>query len=228
MIFKTMEILSKSNKFIAINKPIGIGSQSDETGAQDAMTLLSAMLAEGGEDSTLFCVHRLDRTVGGVLVYARDKRTAAELSSLIQGDKFEKEYFAIVDGKCDGGIYSDLLFKDARRGKAFVVDRMRKGVKQALLTATPLGCADTEKGVKTLLRVRLGTGRFHQIRAQLSSRGFSITGDGKYGSRDNRAHTPALFSCYVSFAQGGEKITLRATPDISVYPWSLFDNELYL
>ena len=222
-----MEILYKDKNLIAINKPAGIPVQPDPTSDKDAMSLCTEILSSQGESGALWLVHRLDRVVGGTVVFARNKRTAAALSELFSAQSTEKEYLAIVEGRAEGGVLEDFLYKDAAKGKAFVVDRKRAGVKEAKLEYTPIATADTERGVYTLVRVRLHTGRFHQIRAQLSSRGMPIVGDGKYGSHDNRAKMPALFSRRLSFTLGGKSYDIKKSPDIESYPWSLFDEANY-
>ncbi len=223
-----MEVLYKDKHVIAINKPVGIGSQPDKTGGADVMSELIEYLRENAESDKLWLVHRLDRVVGGVLVYARDKEYASKLSALFSSDGAEKEYFAIVDGVQEGGRLTDLLYKDARVGKAFVVDKERRGVKVAELMCVPISSVTSENGqIKTLVKVTLKTGRFHQIRAQISSRKTPITGDGKYGSRDNRAKTPALFATRVSFEVNGRLYEFSHLPPITEYPWSLFDKSVY-
>jgi len=136
---------------------------------------LSALL--GGE---FFCVHRLDKGVGGVMVYARNAAAAAKLSQMTAGRELEKYYLALIPDVLDSdeGIMEDLLFRDKEKNKSFVVKRMRKGVKDAKLEFRRLAAV----GGTALLKIRLHTGRSHQIRCQLSSRGAPILGDSKYGS----------------------------------------------
>ena len=222
-----MEILFKNKDFLIVNKPAGMPSQSDTSGDKDAMSLASEMLSDEGERPELYLIHRLDRVVGGLLVFARNKKSAAELSRLVSGEGIGKEYIAVIDGYLEGGRLNDYLYKDARASKAFVVDRKRAGVKEAELSFEPVMSTDTEKGVKTLVKVRLKTGRFHQIRAQFSSRKAPICGDGKYGSKDNRAHFPALFAYKLSFELFGENTEIGAVPDTESYPWCLFDKNIY-
>ena len=227
-IFKrcAMQILYLDKNLIAVNKPYGMPSQSDPTGDKDAMTLASEMLRDMGERDSLWLVHRLDRVVGGVLVFARNKESAAALSALVAERGAKKQYLAVAEGELRGGILTDLIFKDARKNKAFVVDRMRAGVKTAELEYSVLEYAECDKGVRSLLLVTLHTGRFHQIRVQFSSRGTPLVGDGKYGSHDNKAVFPALFSARLSFELKGKKYDIRALPDMDAYPWSLYSREV--
>lgn len=133
----------------------------------------------------VYPVHRLDRDVGGVMVYARRRETAAALSALIAAQRMEKEYLAVVEGKpeADSGELRDLLYHDARKNKSYVVQRERKGVKKASLSYRLLESLETEQGTLSLLRIRLHTGRSHQIRVQFASRKLPLAGDARYGSR---------------------------------------------
>ncbi len=223
-----MQILYKDKSLVAVNKAISEPIQSDLTGDRDTMSRLSAHLSSLGEKGDLWLVHRLDRVVGGVAVFARTKRSAAALSDAFSTHTVKKEYFAVVEGVCESaGVMQDLLFKDSAKGKAFVVDRKRVGVKDASLEFEPVAIAKCERGERTLVRVRLHTGRFHQIRAQFSHRGMPLVGDGKYGSRDNGANTPALFSASLEFNLDGREHKITAAPNTEAYPWSLFDKEAY-
>ena len=222
-----MEFLFKDKNCVIIYKPPGLPSQSDKSGDADALTLTSSSLKEVGEPSELYLIHRLDRVVGGLLVFARNKKSAAELSRLVCGEGIGKEYLAVIDSRLEGGTLRDFIYKDSRLSKAFVVERSRAGVKEAELDFSTLASLSTEKGERSLVKVKLKTGRFHQIRVQFASRGAPISGDGKYGSRDNEAKMPALFAYRLSFELFGKKISAERLPDLSGYPWSLFDKEKY-
>ena len=124
-------------------------------------------------------------------------------------------------------MLENLIFRDPRAGKAFIVDRERQGTKSARLSYRSLATVETEKGAKTLVYVSLDTGRFHQIRAQLSHIKHPITGDGKYGSRDNKARSIALMASHLSLDLQNEKIDERRLPDLDLYPWSLFSSDDY-
>ena len=185
-----MEILYSDKDIVACVKPVGLDSEHD----------LPQLLKEtiGGE---IFTLHRLDKNVGGVMLYARTKAAAARFSRYIQDGLMVKEYVALVHGTPpESGDWQDLLFKDSRKNKVFVVKRQRAGVKPARLEFTRL-----REGEDSLVRIRLHTGRSHQIRVQFASRGFPLLGDHKYGARDQ--HTaPMLFSCCITIPwQGGEK-----------------------
>ena len=216
-------IIYKDKNAVVIEKPVGMPSQSDPSGDLDAMTATSDELKALGEDGSLWLVHRLDRTVGGVLLFARSKPMAARLSKAVADGALEKEYLAVVEGECTSGEMRDYLFKDSGQGKAFVVKGERRGARLAVLGYRALSSVKTDGGVRTLVRIKLMTGRFHQIRAQFSSRGLPLVGDGKYGSRDKGRRVPALFarSLLVDGVNRGEPVS--AMPDALEYPWSLFD-----
>lgn len=207
------EILYADAAVAVVVKPAGVLSQGD---AEDAMPVLLQKQLGG----TIFPVHRLDQPTGGVMVYARTQDAAAKLSAQMQSEAFGKEYLAVLDGapEPEEGELHDLLFFDRQKGKSYAVRRKRAGVKDARLAYRVLAQAE---GL-TLVRVRLFTGRTHQIRVQFSSRGWPLTGDGKYGSRNNRC-APALWSAELHFAHPvtGETLIFRSQPP-EAYPWTLF------
>ena len=217
-----IKIIYKDKDLIAIIKPVGMPSQADPTGDADALTSTSAFLASQNEASELFLLHRLDRGVGGVLIFARNKKAAAAVSEIFAQRLAEKEYFAAVRGECEGGVYRDLLYKDAKQGKSFVVKSMRSGVREAELSADPISSAALDGKDMTLMRVSLKTGRHHQIRVQFSSRRHPLVGDKKYGDSDARTRFPALFATSLRFSLGGRDYRFDAVPDASAYPWCHF------
>ncbi len=191
-----MELLYSDNDLAVCVKPVGLDAEHE----------LPAALLEtlGGE---IFPIHRLDKHVGGVMVYARSKAAAAKLSALVQSGELVKEYVAMVHGTPpDSGDWTDLLFKDSSKNKVFVVKKERRGVKKARLEFSRL-----TQGPESLVRVRLHTGRSHQIRVQFASRGFPLVGDHKYGARDSAA-APMLFSCRLTFPWKGQLRQFSALP----------------
>lgn len=179
-----ISILYEDTHIIVVVKPPFVVCES--TTAKDG---LADLLAEhtGGYIGT---IHRLDRGVGGVMVYAKSPAAAAKLSAAVQARELKKEYLAVVRGVLDpaAGEMRDLLFHDRRQNKTFVVERQRAGVKEALLEYDTVEQLNTARGEEcTLVHVLLHTGRTHQIRVQFASRGHTLLGDGKYGARgDNR------------------------------------------
>ena len=213
-----LDVLYKDRDVIAVLKPAGMPTQPDKSGDTDVMTLLSEQLSSQGEPSALYLVHRLDRVVGGILVFARNKKSAAALCAMAASDGMKKEYIAVTDAYLEGGVLVDMLKKDSRISKAVVTDSRDRDAKRAELELTPLATV----GGKSLVKVKLITGRYHQIRAQLSSRGAPICADGKYGSRDRGARFPALFAFGLSFSLGEKRLMLKKMPDTDEYPWSVF------
>ena len=192
-----MDILFENQHIVVCVKPVGMDSEHDVPAAL------------GGE---VYPVHRLDKNVGGVMVYARTKTAAAALSKAIQDGTMVKEYVAQVHGTPpEQGDWSDLLFKDSRQNKVFVVKKERKGVKKARLEFKRLIEKDP-----ALVRIRLHTGRSHQIRVQFSSRGFPLVGDHKYGAKDD-SPAPMLFSCKLTFPLFGDELTFETLPE-----WAAF------
>ena len=192
-----MEILYSDKNIAVIVKPVGMDSEHD----------VPAALVEqlGGE---CYPIHRLDQNVGGVMVFARSKQTAAFLSKAVQEGTMVKEYVAMVHGTPpETGDWSDLLFKDSTKNKVFVVKKERRGVKKARLEYKRL-----TEGETSLVRIRLHTGRSHQIRVQFASRGFPLVGDRKYGGKDN-SPAPMLFSCKLTFPYGKQTVEFEKLPE---------------
>ena len=191
-----MQILFSDKDIAVCIKPVGMDSE------QEVPQALQQTL--GGQ---IFTLHRLDKNVGGVMVYARNSATAARLSRAIQDGSMIKEYVAMVHGTPpESGDWEDLLFKDSRKNKVFVVKKQRAGVKAARLEFRRLTA-----GENSLVRIRLHTGRSHQIRVQFSSRGFPLVGDHKYGSRAPET-APMLFSCCLTFPHAGQTQKFEAYP----------------
>lgn len=192
-----MELIYTSPEFAVICKPVGLDSE-----IQVPAELVSAL---GGE---IFPIHRLDKNVGGLMVYARTKKAAAELSRAVQDGSFVKHYLARVHGQPEeSGDWEDFLFKDSTKNKVFVVKKERRGVKKARLSYRVI----SRESDSTLVKIRLFTGRSHQIRVQFASRGFPLLGDGKYGAKDG-IPAPMLFSCALDFPFGGQLRHFEAVP----------------
>ena len=192
-----MEILYSDKHIAVCVKSVGLDSEHE----------LPETLKEtlGGE---IFPIHRLDKNVGGVMVYARTKQAAAALSKAIQEGTMVKEYVALVHGTPpESGDWTDLLFKDSSKNKVFVVKKERRGVKKARLEFVRLS-----EGETSLVRIRLHTGRSHQIRVQFSSRGFPLVGDHKYGARDS-SPAPYLYSCKLIFPHQGKTVCFEKLPE---------------
>ena len=221
-------IVSESEDFALVNKPVGMDSEH--------------AMSEG-----FFPVHRLDKVASGLLLYAKNPRSAKKLSEALQEGKIKKRYHIIVESAGDTskeddealsvktnstkntgsseakrlpkeGCFTDYLYKDTKKQKMFPVKKLRKGVKEAIRHYQVL----EEKDGLALVDVELETGRFHQIRAQFSAHGFPLFGDGKYGSRQKG--NVALHCYTLSFPdpKSGEELHF-AIKDRDEEPWRIFD-----
>lgn len=193
-------------------KPVGVLSQKCD--GENMIDLLSEGRGE------VYPVHRLDTAVGGVMVFAKSSQAAAKKSALVSKNELQKQYLAVLQGVPEkaSDTLVDLLFKDSRKNKSFVVKRERKGVKKASLEYKLV----SSKEELSLVSVKLHTGRTHQIRVQFASRKLPLLGDGKYGSKCNKCSV-ALWSNTLSFVHPytKEKIGFTAPPP-DRFPWNMF------
>ena len=214
-----LHILYEDAHLVLCVKPVGVLSEDSEQGAC-MPALLRRHYREQGKPDYIATVHRLDKIVGGVMLFSRRREVTGKLTAAVAEHRVTKEYLAVLRGHPAeaSATLTDLLFRDASKNKSYVVKRMRKGVREASLEYVTLG--NTEE--LTLVRVRLHTGRTHQIRVQFASRGLPLSGDRKYGASD--APWPiALWSYRLSFAhpQTSEAMTF-ACPPPDTAPWTRF------
>ena len=214
----SLPLLFKDDSLVVCLKPVGISSESP--GLPD--------LIREQEGYPVLPVHRLDQTTGGVCVLARSSSVCTEMQRLFQLDQVIKEYLAVVSGTpdTDSGLFYDLLYHDQRTNKTFVVDKMRKGVKDASCEWSVLETVDSPDGRISLVRIRLHSGRTHQIRIQFASRKMPLVGDRRYGSRI-RASVPALWSARICFPHplSDQTIDVSSRPPDG-FPWSCFSVNL--
>lgn len=208
-----MEIICKEKNYIVCIKPAGVLS-TDEPGG-----LPSLVRAElGDEKADVRTVHRLDRVVSGLMVLARNHETASELSRQIREDSFEKYYLAVCRGSCeDSGRFEDLMYRDKARKMSFVTDTPGKGVLEAVLEYETLG---REEGM-SLVRIKLITGRTHQIRCQFAAHGLPLVGERKYNV-DESGLPLALWSHSIAFNDSEGKRAVFSAPPPDTYPWACF------
>ena len=210
------QIVHLDDSFVVCLKPARVLS-TDEPGGMPELV----RNALGHPKACVRTVHRLDRVVAGLMVLARTPQAASELSRQIREDEFGKEYQAVVHGTQlpSEGTLTDLLLRNKPERKTYVVQEMAKGVQEAILDYWVL--ARTESHSK--VRIRLRTGRTHQIRAQFSSRNSPLVGDRKYSLNEDHCEI-ALWSCYLSFSHPvtGEKMEFYADPP-QEYPWTNFE-----
>jgi 23S rRNA pseudouridine1911/1915/1917 synthase len=218
---ESSDILYKDGDVVVCRKSAGYLSEKGP--GRNLPDAVAELLRSEGENDALFTVHRLDKPVGGLTVLARTHEAASSLIAQIAAHTAEKEYLAVLRGvpEENEAVLEDLLFHDSRTNKTFVVKRPRKGVRAAKLSWRLLGTAEAEGQTLSLVRVRLFTGRTHQIRAQFSGRGLPLLGDIRYGSKAE--HGPALFSCYLSFdhPRTGKRMEFACKPQGT--PWNLFE-----
>lgn len=181
-----IKVIYEDNQIIVVEKPENIPSQEDKTGDIDMLTIVKKYIKEKYNkpgEVYLGLIHRLDRPVGGVMVFARTSKAASRLSEQVRNKTLKKTYIAVVDGKIEKneGILEDYLYKDERNNLSRVVDKNKKNAKYAKLEYQVLDY--DEKRDLTTVKINLHTGRHHQIRVQFANFGHSLFGDQKYGTR---------------------------------------------
>ena len=186
-----MNIYYKDKDIAVCEKIYGVSSQISDK--ENMVSMLEKEL-----DCIVYPVHRLDTTTTGLIVYALNKKSAARLSDTVAKGELKKEYYAVVHGEISTqGRLNDMLYHDRIRNKSYVVDSERKGVKRAELEYFPLGISAIKGEMLSLVKIKLYTGRTHQIRVQMANMGSPLFGDGKYGAKDNGKIR--LHSAYLSF-----------------------------
>ena len=221
-----LKIIFEDNHIIVVEKPVNIPSQADKTGDIDMLTIIKAYLKEKYNkpgNVYLGLVHRLDRPVGGVMVFAKTSKSAGRLSNQVREKQFQKTYLVIVNGKMENqkGTLQDYLLKNEKTNISKVVKEGTKNSKLAILDYEVLKY-DEELNL-SVLKINLHTGRHHQIRVQLSSRNHSIYGDQKYGNR-GRGKQLALWAYSLSFNHPTtkERLTFEDYPE-KIGSWKILE-----
>ena len=217
-----IKIIFEDKNILVVEKPPKIPCQSDKTSDDDLMAILNKPY--------LGLVHRLDRPVGGVMVFSKNKKSNSNLSTQISQRNFHKEYLVVVCGKPTEtkGELKDYLKKLRTINMSKVVDKNTKGSKEAILEYEVLGTKETEEGQLSLLKIILKTGRHHQIRVQLSNASLPIWGDNKYNKVfvKKKAWTQiALWAHKINFRhpRSGIFSTFVSFP-YNEYPWNIFSD----
>lgn len=218
----TIPIVYEDRQLLICVKPAGILAEAAQ--GRGLPDLLQAQYRSGGKPDFIAGVHRLDRNVGGLMVFSRRPEVTGKLTAQIAQHEMRKEYLAVVRGIPEEpeGVLEDLLFRDAQHNKTFVVQRMRKGVRPAKLAYRCLAQSSANGQPCSLVQVRLYTGRTHQIRVQFASRQLPLLGDIRYGCKDPLCDV-ALWSYRLGLRhpKTGQALAFCQPPP-AAYPWSLF------
>ncbi len=221
-----LKVLYEDNHIIVVEKKPNIPSQGDKTNDIDMLTIVKQYIKEKYNkpgDVYLGLIHRLDRPVGGVMVFARTSKAAARLSEEVRNKVFKKKYLTIVDGRFEKriDILEDYLLKNEKNNLSKVVKEGTKNAKLAKLDYEEV--TYNEETNLSLLKINLHTGRHHQIRVQLSSRGHSICGDQKYGTR-GRGKQIALwaYSLTIIHPITKEEMTFESLPE-KIGSWKILE-----
>lgn len=218
-------ILFEDNHLLVVEKPVNIPVQEDRSKDKDLLSLLKEDIKiryHKPGNVYLGLVHRLDRPVGGTIVFAKTSKAASRLSNSIRLGQFDRTYFAVTRGilKEKKGLLTHYLYKDQRKNKVYAVNNDRKDAKKAILEYEVL----EEKQNFSLVKVKLHTGRSHQIRVQLATIGHPLYGDQKYGEKVNKpGQQIALWSHSVLFPHPvkKEEVEFTSLPP-KTFPWNLF------
>ena len=201
-----LKILYEDNHIIVVVKPAGIPVQADKSGDMDMLTIIKDYIkVKYNKPGNVYLglVHRLDRMVGGVMVFAKTSKAASRISEYIRQKNVKKRYLAIVNGTMNVGekkVLKDYLIKNERLNMSRVVLKDTKGSKESELEYTVLRNIEYKGKSYSLVDIDLHTGRHHQIRVQFSNHGYPLYGDIKYGQKVNKVgQNLALFSYYLSF-----------------------------
>lgn len=220
------DIVYEDKHIIICNKPAGVSSQSDKSFDVDLTSQVLTYRTSKKEPAQAHIINRLDKPVGGLVLFAKDKETAAKLSALSGEHSIEKSYYALVSGDVkEKDILTDYLLKDAKNNISKVVSENTSGAKKASLIYEKIGSKTIAGKQYSLVKIRLFTGRHHQIRVQFASRNHPLYGDVKYNpefaAKRGVRVTPALFAYRLSFENpyGAERITVEVDLDkIKTFP----------
>ena len=214
-----IKVLYEDNHLLVVVKPINMPVCSDDSGDMDLLSYLKNYLKEKYNkpgNVYLGLIHRLDRPVGGIMVFAKTSKAASRLSEQVRVKKVSKRYYAVVCGNLSGnGVFNDKLLKDSRTNMVSVDPRGKDSILEYSVVSSNNGLS--------LVEINLITGRSHQIRVQFSSRGYPLYGDQRYNRNSCVGEQIALFSYYLSFFHPISRELLEFYEDIpDRYPFSLF------
>ena len=227
-----LDVVFEDNHIIVVNKPQNILSQSDITNDSDMLSIVKEYVKEKyNKQGNVFIglVHRLDRPTGGLMVFARNSKSASRLSEQMANKQFNKEYLAVVENtlRQSEGHLEDYLKKDENTNLVKLCPRSEVGAKKAVLNYKLIA----KENDLSLLRVQIETGRSHQIRVQLSNMKNPLYGDFKYGAKENKKTSNlALWAFKLEFVHPVTKAVMKFTslPPQDQEPWSNFKLELLI
>ena len=230
-LYKNLKVIYEDNHIIVVVKPAGIPSQADKSGDLDMLTLVKEYIKvkyEKQGEVYLGLVHRLDRMVGGLMVFARTSKGASRLSKYIRERNFKKKYTAILNGSLKGSdTLINYLLKNEKLNMSSVVNKNPKNekyIKEAILDYDCKKVFEYNNKKYTLVNINLKTGRHHQIRVQFSNINHPLYGDVKYGNKINKVgQNLALWSSYLSFYHPTKDEYL----EFEILPTQVEENELY-
>lgn len=228
---ENLTVLYEDNQIVVVIKPQNVPTMADESGDKDMLTLVKEYIKEKYNkpgEAFIGLVHRLDRPTGGIMVFARNSKSAKRLSEQFQTHSVEKVYYAVTNGvvKHKSQKLVNYLKKDEKENIVKIVPMSESGAKKAELVYNYL--EDDEK--ESLLEVKILTGRSHQIRLQLSNIGYPLVGDVKYGKAKGKTSQLGLWAGKLAFDHPTTKqrLVFMASPDMTKEPWKHFDFEKYL
>lgn len=226
-----LTVLYEDNQIIVVIKPQNLPTMPDESGDKDLLSMVKEYVKEKYNkpgEAFIGLVHRLDRPTGGIMVFARNSKSAKRLSEQFQTHSVEKTYYAIINGviKIKNQTLVNYLKKDEKENIVKIVPMSETGAKRAELVYKELA----ENGKQSLLQVNILTGRSHQIRVQLANIGAPLMGDVKYGKAKGSTCKLGLWAGKLIFNHPTtkERLVFLAYPDVSVAPWNSFDMEKYI
>lgn len=215
-----INIVYEDNHLLIVEKPINVPVQLDSSNDQDLLSILKSYLKEKYNkpgNVYLGLIHRLDRPVGGIMVFAKTSKAASRLSEQVRNHTFKKFYYAIVEGKVkEKETLVDKLIKDSRTNISYVSDKGKEAKLDYELVSY--------NSKYSLVRINLKTGRSHQIRVQFSSRNHPLFGDQKYNKNSKVGDQIALFAYEISFIHPIKKELMTFKLDLPTRnPWNLFN-----
>lgn len=220
-----LKVIYEDNHLLVVEKPVNILSQGDDTNDKDMVNLLKSYVKEKyNKPGNVYIglVHRLDRPVGGVMVFAKTSKAASRLSEQVRNKSFKKTYRAVIHGKMNKNkdTLNDYLYKNKKTNMVSVVNKNHKDAKSAELSYETLGFKEN----KSLVEIDLKTGRSHQIRVQFSSRKHPLFGDQRYGQDVNKVGQQiSLWSYRINIIHPTTKEKMEfICPPPQEYPWNLF------